>query len=152
MWEGCFRFPTSTCLSAVCLCVSEAEQRLTALSLRFKGRLSALSAHHVLPGNAPIHSAYLSSICLRYNHTRIIGFPLSFADWHFYFRMLCRFFVILAAPETQSSHESGNIESSITVVEITTTVVGEILKGLNGNNVWCVCILTYNGTSLAAMP
>lgn len=40
------------------------------------GRLSLLSAHRVSQANALIHSAYLSSICLHYNHTGIIGFPL----------------------------------------------------------------------------
>lgn len=38
--------------------------------------MSLLSARHVSQANALIHSAYLSSICLHYNHTRIIGFPL----------------------------------------------------------------------------
>lgn len=38
--------------------------------------MSLLSAHHVSQANALIHSAYLSSICLHYNHSGIIGFPL----------------------------------------------------------------------------
>lgn len=38
--------------------------------------MSLLSAPHVSQANALIHSAYLSSICLHYNHTGIIGFPL----------------------------------------------------------------------------
>lgn len=38
--------------------------------------MSLLSARHVSRANALIHSAYLSSICLHYNHTGIIGFPL----------------------------------------------------------------------------
>lgn len=37
--------------------------------------MSLLSAHHVSRANALIHSAYLSSICLHYNHAGIIGFP-----------------------------------------------------------------------------
>lgn len=37
--------------------------------------MSLLSAHHVSRANALIHSAYLSSICLHYNHAGITGFP-----------------------------------------------------------------------------
>lgn len=40
------------------------------------GRLSLLSAPHVSQANVLIHSAYLPSICLHYNHSRIIGFLL----------------------------------------------------------------------------
>lgn len=38
--------------------------------------MSLLSAPHVSQANTLIHSAYLSSICLHYNHCGIIGFPL----------------------------------------------------------------------------
>lgn len=55
-----------------CACVRVWQPYLSSLG----GRLSLLSDHHVSQANALIHSAYLSSICLHYNHTRIIGFPL----------------------------------------------------------------------------
>lgn len=38
--------------------------------------MSLLSTPHVSQANALIHCAYLSPICLHYNHTGIIGFPL----------------------------------------------------------------------------
>lgn len=45
--------------------------------------MSLLSACHVSQSNALIHPAYLSSICLHYSHTGIIGFPLCFQNGTF---------------------------------------------------------------------
>lgn len=71
------QYHLSDCLQSVCVCVCQRQSwgwhpYLSSLG----GRLSLLSARHVSRANALIHSAYLSSICLHYNHTGIIGFPL----------------------------------------------------------------------------
>lgn len=59
----------------MCVCQSQSCGWQPYLS-NLGGRLSLLSAPHVSQANALIHSAYLSSICLHYNHTGKIGFPL----------------------------------------------------------------------------
>lgn len=58
----------------MCTCVSVCSCQPYRSSLG--GRLSLLSAPHVSQANILIHSAYLPSICLHYNHSRIIGFLL----------------------------------------------------------------------------
>ncbi len=63
----------STSYICVCVCQSQScgwQPYLSSLG----GRLSLLSAPHVSQANTLIHSAYLSSICLHYNHCGIIGF------------------------------------------------------------------------------
>lgn len=84
--------------------------------------MSLLSAHHVSRVNALIHSAYLSSICLHYNHAGIIGFPPACADWCFYFRVPLHagfHLVMLAPPEAHSQEgragprDAHDLESSL---------------------------------------
>lgn len=66
--------------------------------------MSLLSAPHVSQANALIHSAYLSSICLHYNHTGIIGFPLCSQIDTFISESFPRagFCLVLATPEMHS--------------------------------------------------
>lgn len=63
---------------AVCACVRTFVSVCSCQPYRSSlgGRLSLLSAPHVSQANVLIHSAYLPSICLHYNHSRIIGFLL----------------------------------------------------------------------------